>query len=230
MNFRSGDNSGNEGLYWLSEILKRDPFLQVIMITAYGDIDLAVKAIKRGAVDFISKPWDAEKLIITLKNALEIRNSKMEVRTLRVKQRQLNEDIERQYRLFRGSSKKMEEIYRTIEKVALTDANVLILGENGTGKEVIAREIHRKSKRAAEIFLSVDLGSISESLFENEMFGHLRGSFTDAREDRIGRFETASGGTLFLDEIANLSMPAQSKLLGVLQNLEITRLGSNKPI
>jgi DNA-binding NtrC family response regulator len=230
MNFRSGVNAGNEGLYWLSEILKMDPLMVVIMITAYGDIDLAVNAIKKGATDFISKPWDAEKLIITLRNALEIRSSRVEVKKLQIKQQQLNEDIEKQHRLFRGSSKKMENIYKTIDKVAQTDANILILGENGTGKEVIAREIHRKSNRLSEIFLTVDMGSISESLFESEMFGHIKGSFTDAREDRIGRFETASGGTLFMDEIGNLSMPAQSKLLGVLQNLEITRLGSNKPV
>jgi DNA-binding NtrC family response regulator len=230
MNFRSGDNSGNEGLYWLSEILKIDPLMVVIMITAYGDIDLAVKAIKKGATNFISKPWDAEKLIITLRNTLEIRYSRVEVKKLQVRQQQLNEDFERQFKLCRGSSKKMEAIYKTIDKVAQTDANILILGENGTGKEVIAREIHRKSNRLSEIFLAVDMGSISESLFESEMFGHIKGSFTDAREDRIGRFETASGGTLFMDEIGNLSMPAQSKLLGVLQNLEITRLGSNKPV
>ena len=230
MNFRSGDNSGNEGLFWLSQIQKADPLIMVIMITAYGDIDLAVKAIKQGATDFISKPWDAEKLIITLRNALEIRNSRIELKKLQVKQRQLNEDIEKQFRLFRGSSKKMETIYRTIGKVAQTDANILILGENGTGKEVIAREIHRQSARASEIFLSVDMGSISETLFESEMFGHVRGAFTDAKEDRAGRFETASGGTLFLDEIGNLSMPAQSKLLGVLQNHTITRLGASKSI
>jgi DNA-binding NtrC family response regulator len=230
MNFRSGDNSGNEGLYWLSEILKRDPLVMVIMITAYGDINLAVNAIKKGAIDFISKPWDAEKLIITLKNAFEMRKSKIEVHKLQVKQQQLREDIERQYPLLKGSSRKMQDIYRTIEKVAVTDANILILGENGTGKEVIAREIHRKSKRASEIFLTVDMGAITETLFESEMFGHVKGAFTDAREDRNGRFETASGGTLFMDEIGNLSIATQSKLLGVLQNLEITRLGSNKPI
>ena len=230
MNFRSGDNSGNEGLFWLSEILKADPLMMVIMITAYGDIDLAVKAIKKGAIDFISKPWDAEKLIITLKNALEMRKTKMEVRDLKVKQHQLKEDIEKQYPLMKGSSGKMREIYKTIDKVAQTDANVLILGENGTGKEVIAREIHKKSKRASEIFLAVDMGSISETLFESEMFGHVKGSFTDAREDRAGRFEAASGGTLFMDEIGNLSMHAQSKLLGVLQNLTITRLGTSRPV
>jgi DNA-binding NtrC family response regulator len=230
MNFRSGDNSGNEGLYWLSEILKVDPLIIVIMITAYGDIDMAVRAIKDGATDFIAKPWDAEKLIVTVNNALKLRNSKLEVKKLQVKQQLLNEDIEKQFRSFRGSAKKMEDIYKTIDKVAQTDANILILGENGTGKEVIAREIHRKSKRSAEIFLSVDIGSLSETLFESEMFGHVKGSFTDAREDRMGRFEIASGGTLFLDEIGNLSMSTQSKLLGVLQNLEITRLGSSKLI
>ena len=230
MNFTSGDNSGNEGLFWLSEILKIDPMMVVIMITAYGDINLAVSAIKKGATDFIPKPWDADKLIITLRNALEIRSSRAEVKRLQIKQQQLNEDIEKQYRMFRGASKKMVEIYKTMDKVAQTDANILILGENGTGKEVIAREIHKKSGRSSEIFLAVDMGSLSETLFESEMFGHVKGSFTDAREDRAGRFETASGGTLFLDEIGNLSMPSQSKLLGVLQNLEITRLGSNKPV
>ncbi|MBN1789606.1 MAG: sigma-54-dependent Fis family transcriptional regulator [Bacteroidales bacterium] len=230
MNFRSGDNSGNEGLFWLSEILKADPLAMVIMITAYGDINLAVNAIKKGAIDFIAKPWDAEKLIITLKNTLEFRNSKIEVRNLQVKQRQLKEDIEKQYPLLKGSSPKMLDIYKTIDKVAQTDANVLILGENGTGKEVIAREIHRKSKRASGIFLAVDMGSLSETLFESEMFGHVRGSFTDAKEDRIGRFEAASDGTLFLDEIGNLSMSSQSKLLGALQNHEITRLGTSRSI
>ncbi len=230
MNFRSGDNSGNEGLFWLSEILKTDPLAMVIMITAYGDINLAVNAIKKGAIDFIAKPWDAEKLIITLKNTLEFRNSKIEVRNLQVKQRQLKEDIEKQYPLLKGSSPKMLDIYKTVDKVAQTDANVLILGENGTGKEVIAREIHRKSKRSGGIFLAVDMGSLSETLFESEMFGHVRGSFTDAKEDRIGRFEAASDGTLFLDEIGNLSMSTQSKLLGALQNHEITRLGTSRSI
>ena len=230
MNFRSGDNSGNEGLFWLSEILKTDPLAMVIMITAYGDINLAVNAIKKGAIDFVAKPWDAEKLIITLKNTLEFRNSKIEVRNLQVKQLQLKEDIEKQYPLLKGSSPKMLDIYKTIDKVAQTDANILILGENGTGKEVIAREIHRKSKRASGIFLAVDIGSLSETLFESEMFGHVRGSFTDAKEDRIGRFEAASDGTLFLDEIGNLSMSTQSKLLGALQNHEITRLGTSRSI
>lgn len=230
MNFRSGDNTGNEGIYWLAEVLRYEPMMVVIMITAYGDIDLAVKAIKKGATDFISKPWDAEKLIVTLKNALKLRRSGTEVNKLKTKQKQINEDIAKNHIIFRGESKKMEEIYRTVEKVAKTDANVLILGENGTGKEVIAREIHNKSCRASEIFLPVDMGSLSESLFESEMFGHVKGSFTDAREDRTGRFETASGGTLFMDEIGNLSLSSQGKILGVLQNLHITRIGSSRPI
>jgi two-component system, NtrC family, response regulator HydG len=230
MNFSSGDNSGIEGLNWLSEVIKIDPFMVVIMITAYGDIDLAVNAIKRGATDFISKPWDAEKLIITLKNALKLRISGNEVKRLQNQQQQIIEDSEKQYRLFRGVSPVMDKIYKTVEKVAHTDANILILGENGTGKELIAREIHRKSARASGIFLPVDMGSISESLFESEMFGHVKGAFTDARDDRAGRFEIASGGTIFMDEITNLSVPAQAKLLGVLQNQQITRLGSAKPI
>jgi DNA-binding NtrC family response regulator len=230
MNFRSGDNSGNEGFFWLNEILKKDPTVMVIMITAYGDIHLAVRAIKEGATDFIAKPWNAEKLIITLRNALNLKRSKAEVRKLQIRQKQLNEDLGRQVSLFRGSSKKMEEVYKTVDKVAQTDANVLILGENGTGKEVIAREIYRKSKRSGEIFLSVDMGSLSESLFESEMFGHVKGSFTDAREDRTGRFESASGGTLFLDEIGNLSLSSQGKLLSAIQNLEITRLGDSRSI
>jgi DNA-binding NtrC family response regulator len=230
MNFRSGDNSGNEGFYWLTQILKKDPTVMVIMITAYGDIHLAVRAIKEGATDFIAKPWDAEKLIVTLRNALNLKRSKAEVRKLQIRQKQLNEDLGKKNQLFRGSSKKMEEVYKTVEKVAQTDANVLILGENGTGKEVIAREIYRKSKRSGEIFLSVDMGSLSDSLFESEMFGHVKGSFTDAREDRIGRFESASGGTLFLDEIGNLSLSSQGKLLSAIQNLEITRLGDSRPI
>jgi two-component system, NtrC family, response regulator HydG len=230
MNFRSGDNSGNEGFYWLKEILKVDPLTSVIMITAYGDINLAVRAIKEGATDFIAKPWEPEKLIVTLKNSLQLRKSKAEVRKMKVRQHQLNEDLDKKSKIYISTSRKMTEVYRTIDKVAATDAHVLILGENGTGKEVIAREIHRRSGRSDEIFLSVDLGSLTETLFESEMFGHLKGAFTDAREDRIGRFEAASGGTLFLDEIGNLGTASQGKLLSALQNLEITRIGSSKPI
>lgn len=230
MNFKSGDNSGNEGMFWLREIKKTDPSAVVIMITAYGDIDLAVKAIKEGATDFIAKPWEAEKLIITLHNALELKKSKAEIKQLKDRQKHLNGDIEKQFQLFRGKSESMSRIFKTIEKVAKTEANVMILGENGTGKEVIAHEIHRQSSRFEDVFLGVDLGSISESLFESEMFGHIKGAFTDAREDRQGRFESASGGTLFLDEIGNLSMNMQGKLLAALQNRQIVRVGANKPI
>ncbi len=230
MNFKAGVNNGNEGIFWLNEIIKIDPQAVVLMITAYGDIELAVRAIKEGATDFIPKPWDAEKLIATLKAALDLRLTRQEVVKLRGRQKQLNEDIQNQYKIIRGKSPAMQEIYKTIDKVAPTNANVLILGENGTGKELIAREIHSKSKRSSEIFLGVDLSALNENVFESEIFGHMKGSFTDAREDRAGRFETASGGTLFLDEIGNLSMSMQSKLLNVLQNRQVTRLGSNKPV
>lgn len=230
MNFRAGVNTGNEGFFWLNEILKIDAQAVVLMITAYGDIELAVRAMKEGATDFIPKPWDAEKLIATLKSAVELRRTRQEVVKLRSKQKQLNDDFQNQYRIVRGKSPAMHEIYKTLEKVAPTNANILILGENGTGKELIAREIHRKSLRCNEIFLGVDLSALNENVFESEIFGHVKGSFTDARDDRAGRFETASGGTLFLDEIGNLSMAMQSKLLTVLQNRQVTRLGSNKAV
>jgi DNA-binding NtrC family response regulator len=230
MNFTTGNNSGNEGFYWLKEILKSDKEAIIIMITAYGDIEMAVRAIKGGATDFISKPWDAEKLIITIKNSVELKESKNQLMRLKEKQKQLAEDTDKRFQLYIGPSKTMHDIYKTIDKVADTDANVLILGENGTGKEVVAREIHRLSKRSSDIFMAVDMGSLSESLFESEIFGHMKGAFTDAKEDRAGRFETASGGTLFLDEIGNLSMAMQTKLLTVLQNRQVVRIGSNKPI
>lgn len=230
MNFKAGVNTGNEGIFWLNEILKTDPQAVVLMITAYGDIELAVRAIKEGATDFIPKPWDAEKLIVTLKSAVDLHRTRQEVVKLRSKQKQLNDDLQNQYSIVRGKSPVMQDVYRTIEKVAPTSANILILGENGTGKELIAREIHRKSQRSNEIFLGVDLSALNENVFESEIFGHVKGSFTDAREDRAGRFETASGGTLFLDEIGNLPMAMQSKLLTVLQNRQVTRLGSNKPV
>ncbi len=230
MNFKNPNNTGKEGLFWLKEILKRDSQAIVILITAYGDISLAVQAIKDGATDFITKPWDSDKLIITTKNAVELKQSKLKVKKLQQSQSVLRDDIERQFQLFAGNSKSMEEVYRTIEKVAKTDANVLIFGENGTGKELIARELHRKSIRNAEAFIGVDLGSISETLFESELFGHVKGAFTDAREDRVGRFEVASGGTLFMDEISNLPFGQQSKLLSALQNRVISKLGANQQI
>ncbi len=230
MNFAAGRTTGNEGIFWLREIIKSDPLAIVILITAYGDIELAVKSIKEGATDFITKPWDAEKLIITLKNAVELRHSKLEIKKLKGKKEELTSEIDRHYQMFVGQSKAFSQIVSTIEKVARTDANILLTGENGTGKEVVAREIHRRSKRAKEVFVSADMGSLTETLFESEMFGHIRGSFTDAKTDRAGRFEAASGGTLFLDEIGNLSMSLQAKLLVTLQNRQIIKVGSNKPI
>jgi two-component system response regulator HydG len=230
MNFTTGRNTGNEGLFWLREIRKLDQNAIVILITAYGDIKLAVQSIHEGATDFISKPWDAEKLIITLTNALDLRKSKLKITQLTNKQEELSQEIDRHFQIYNSTSQAFKDVMNMVEKVAQTDANVLILGENGTGKELIAREIHRKSGRAEEVFVSVDVASLSESLFESEMFGHNKGSFTDAKEDRIGRFEAASGGSLFLDEIGNLSIPLQSKLLAAIQNMKITRVGSIKPI
>jgi DNA-binding NtrC family response regulator len=230
MNFTSGINTGNEGIYWLRKILKLDPSMVVVMITAYGDIELAVKAIKEGATDFVLKPWDNQKLLATLRAALELRNSKKEVKKLKLKHKQLHDDLDKNYTKIIGESPAMQDLMRTIKKVASTDANVLILGENGTGKELIAREIHRQSKRSANDFVSVDLGALSESLFESEMFGHVKGAFTDAREDRIGRFESASGGTLFLDEIGNLSFSLQAKLLTAIEQKKIAPLGTNKEV
>ena len=228
MNFSAGLHTGNEGIYWLREIQKWDKEIIVILITAFGDVQLAVKAMKEGAADFILKPWEDAKLIVTLKNAVKLKHSKREVQQLKDKQTHLRAEIERPYGNMLGESNAIQEVFKKIQKVAKTDANVLILGENGTGKELVAREIHRQSLRADQIMLSVDLGALSETLFESELFGYTRGAFTDAKEDRAGRFETASGGTLFLDEIGNISLPLQSKLLTVLENRKITRLGSVK--
>ncbi len=228
MNFSAGVITGNEGFYWLKEILRLDPLAVVVHITAYGDIELAVRAIKEGAADFVVKPWDNYKLLATLQSAFNLRKSKIEVKKLRQNQQNLSESHGSDFNLVRGPSKIMESLYQAIPKIAQSDASVLITGENGTGKEVIAREIHKQSNRKNEIFMRVDLGSLNESLFESELFGHVKGAFTDAREDRIGKIESASGGTLFLDEIGNLSLAMQSKLLTVLQNREICPLGSNR--
>jgi DNA-binding NtrC family response regulator len=229
MNFSAGLNLGDEGLFWLKEILDHDGDIVVVMITAYGDVELAVKAMKIGATDFILKPWDNEKLLATMKSALKLRRSQLEITNLRNKQIHMSHDIDRYHDRLIGSSRAMLQVYETIQKVAETDTNVLLLGENGTGKELVAREIHRKSRRAKEIFVTVDMGSLSETLFESEIFGHIKGAYTDAKEDRAGRIEIASGGTLFLDEIGNLSLAMQVKLLTVLQNFTVTRLGSNHP-
>jgi len=230
MNFRAGINTGNEGIFWMNKILAVDPAVSVIFITAYAGIELAVNAIRQGAADFIEKPWDDDKMLASVFKAWELRRSKLEINNLRDKQKHLSEKIDHQYDFFMGSSPAMEKIFRTIDKVSATDASVLILGENGTGKEVIAREIHRRSARSKEVFIGVDLGSLSETLFESELFGHLKGAFTDAREDRPGRFEIATGGTLFLDEIGNVPPSLQSKLLTTLQSREVTRLGSNRSV
>lgn len=228
MNFTKDVSSGSEGYYWLEKILKIDPSAVVVLITAYGDIQMAVKAIKAGATDFVLKPWENEKLLATLFSALRLRESRDEVETLKIKNHEINQAINDKYSDIIGQSQAMARIFQTIDRVAQTDANVLILGENGTGKELIARAIHRNSARKNESFVSVDLGSITETLFESELFGHKKGSFTDAKEDRPGRFELSNKGTLFLDEIGNLSMPLQAKLLTVLQNRKVSRVGANK--
>ena len=228
MNFTEDVSSGKEGFFWLQEILKIDPSIAVILITAYGDIDKAVKAVKAGATDFVLKPWKNEKLLTTVMSAMQLTDSKREVAELKETQKQINSDIDHHYRDIIGRSPAMINVFNTIEKVAATDANVLILGENGTGKEVIARALHRRSARHENVFMNVDMGAITESLFESELFGYVKGAFTDAKEDKAGRFELANGGTLFLDEIGNLPLPLQSKLLTVLQNRKVNRVGSAK--
>jgi len=230
MNFSAGVVTGNEGLYWLKEILKVDPSLSVIMMTAYGDVELAVKAMKNGAVDFIIKPWDNDKLLATLRTALKLRESNKEIEKLRNRQDQLTAELNHQYSEIIVQCPQMSRVMEIVEKVSKTDVNILITGENGTGKGLIAREIHKRSSRFNEAMITVDMASIPLTLFESEMFGHKRGAFTDAKQDRIGRFETASGGTLFLDEIGNLSMNMQAKVLNVLQERHIIPLGSNKMV
>ena len=230
MNYKAGIQTGNEGIYWIRKILKTDPEIVPVLITAYGDIELAIKAIKEGAFDFVVKPWDNDKLLSTLKAAYKLRETKIELKNLKEKHQQIYNDIDKKYKIIWGSSPAMQKIFEVIRKVAPTEANILIVGENGTGKELIAREIRRLSARSNEAFVHVDLGAISENLFESELFGHVKGAFTDAFEDRAGRFEIANEGTLFLDEIGNLPVYLQSKLLYSMQNKVVTRLGSNKQI
>jgi DNA-binding NtrC family response regulator len=230
MNFSAGINNGNEGLFWLSEIKKHDADLPVILFTAYADIDLAVKALKQGATDFVVKPWDNAKLIATLQAAYSLRESRNKIKQLRERQSVLSDELNREQTVCWGISEAVRNLRRLIEKVARTDANILITGENGTGKEVIAHEIQRLSSRAKEILITVDMGAVTESLFESELFGHMKGAFTDAKADRAGKFEAANHGTLFLDEIGNLSYPLQAKLLNALQSRQIVRVGGNKPI
>lgn len=230
MNFKKGETSGKDGMMWLEKALELKPELGVIMITAYADVKTAVTAVKMGALDFIEKPWRNERLLATIHSALKLHASRKEVKKLEEKQQILSSDLDQPFGEIIGNSEPMQKVFNLIEKVAKTDANVLILGENGTGKELVARAIHRQSPRSEAVFISVDLGAIPETLFESELFGHKKGAFTDAREDRAGRFEIASGGSLFLDEIGNLSLPLQAKLLTVLQNRQIRRIGANDPI
>ncbi|MFW6290666.1 MAG: sigma-54-dependent transcriptional regulator [Mariniphaga sp.] len=230
MNFSAGMNTGNEGLYWLSRIREMRPDVEVVLFTAYGDVELAVKALKQGAADFILKPWDNNKLKATLRNVFQLQQSRQEIKQLRHKEQALRSEINKDGNRFIATSPEMCQVLKLVHKVAATDASVLITGEHGTGKEVIARELYRTSRRANEILVTVDMGSISETLFESELFGHKKGAFTDAREDRTGKIENASGGTLFMDEIGNLPLQLQSKLLTVLQNRTVTPVGSNKPV
>ena len=227
MNFTASQKTGNEGFFWMREILKKDPSTGIIFITAFPGIELAVKAIKEGAIDFIEKPWENGKLLTTVINAYKLGQSKIELNKLKEKNMYLINNLNEGYNIIKGNSAVMRSVYSTINKVSATDANILILGENGTGKELVAREIHNKSNRSSEAFVSIDVAALSESLFESELFGHVKGAFTDAKKDREGRFELASGGTLFLDEIGNLSMAMQAKLLTTLENRVIIPLGSN---
>jgi DNA-binding NtrC family response regulator len=226
MNFSAGINTGNEGFFWMKKLLEIDPDVSIILITAYGDVEQAIRAIREGATDFVLKSWDREKILSTILAACQLRRSKTEIRNLKSKQQHLINHSNRDFDFCKGKNQVIQELLRTVAKVAPTDANILILGENGTGKEVLAREIHAKSMRSSELFVSIDVGSISESVFESELFGHVKGSFTDAVEDKPGRIEIASGGTLFLDEIGNLPLSLQAKLLSVIEKRELTRVGS----
>lgn len=230
MNFSAGVNNGNEGLYWMKRVQETDSSIGIMMITAYGNIELAVKAVREGAVDFIQKSWDEEKILSSVLTALKIKVSRTEIKALTNQRNHLQQQVSVKTGICRGHSPAMQEVFKTVEKVAPTDANVLILGENGTGKEVIARYLHQLSPRTAEMLITVDLAALSETLFESELFGYKKGAFTDAKTDKSGYFELANKGTLFLDEIGNLSLSMQSKILSVLQNREFTPLGSVKKI
>lgn len=226
MNFWTGINTGNEGIYWLSRIKEMSPETQVVLFTAYADVNLAVKGIKEGAADFVVKPWDNDKLVATLQNAYNLYKSHKELKHIK----ELKKELQDEPQIFWGTSEAMLRLRETVEKVASTDAAILITGENGTGKEMIAREIHNQSTRCNEIMVAVDMGAITETLFESELFGHVKGAYTDAHSDRAGKFEVANHGTLFLDEIGNLPYHLQAKLLAAIQNNRIVRVGSNAPI
>jgi two-component system response regulator HydG len=223
MNFKASINTGNEGIFWLKRVKELQPALAVIMITAYGGIDLAVRSLKEGASDFIVKPWHNEKLLLTIDEAVKSKGAAKIRSSLPVNDSVIGKEL-------LGTSEVMQDIFHKVEKIAPTDANVLILGENGTGKDLIAKAIHERSLRANKPFIKIDVGALTETLFESELFGHKKGAFTDAKEDRLGRFESANGGTLFLDEIGNITLTQQAKLLTVLQNRQVTRLGSNQPV
>lgn len=223
MNFTSSINTGNEGIFWLRKIKELNSDASLIMITAYGDIDLAVRALKEGSSDFMVKPWHNEILVKTIKEVLNKRPGSPKGTAPRASSSIAGTEL-------LGCSAQMQGIFHKIDKIAPTDANILVLGENGTGKDLIAKALHQKSLRANKPYMKVDVGALSETLFESELFGHKKGAFTDAREDRIGRFEAANGGTLFLDEIGNISLQQQAKLLTVLQNRQVTRLGANQPV
>ncbi|MFT7286512.1 MAG: DNA-binding NtrC family response regulator [Halieaceae bacterium] len=230
MNFSPGESSGEQGFYYLRRILEIDPEAVVVLITAHGGIDVAIDAMKQGATDFIAKPWQNEKVVATVSSSAKLRRSRRETTRLKQTNQQLVQiaGLARQPML--GESTAMRSVHSLIERSAPTDANVLVLGENGTGKELVASALHTRSRRAQQVFLSVDLGAVTESLFESELFGHVKGAFTDARDDRIGRFQAADGGTLFLDEIGNVPLHLQAKLLTALEQRRVTPVGSNKSV
>ena len=230
MNYSAGINSGNEGIYWIREILLFDPEIVIIPITAYGEVNIAVRSLKEGAFDFVLKPWDNQKLLSTLKAGYKLRKSKKEVKKLKRQNEILIEENKSKIPELIGSSQLINDVYKLVKKVAKTDANILIMGENGTGKEVISRELYKRSNRNNKPFGSVDLGSLNENLFESELFGHEKGAFTDANERKIGRFEAAKEGTLFMDEIGNIPLQLQAKLLSVIQKKEVIRIGSTLSI
>lgn len=230
MNFQAGETGGQDGLRYLKLIKELSPNTSVVFITAYGEINLAVEAIKEGAFDFLVKPWQNEKLLTTISAAFQLNKSAKKIEQLTSRQTVLNSIMDAPFSDIIGESDAIKSVLSQIEKVAQTDANVLITGENGTGKELVARAIHRSSNRHAEVFLNVDMGAITETLFESELFGHKKGAFTDAKTDRIGKFEAANGGSLFLDEIGNLSLPLQAKLLRVIQDRQVVPVGANEPM
>lgn len=226
MNFRAGINTGNEGLYWLHEIRQRRPDAQIVVFTAYANTALAVQAMREGAADFVEKPWNNQRLVSTLLSAYSLSRSERKVKQLK----SLSRENAAGQPMFWGTSHAMTRVREIVEKVAATDAHVLVTGENGTGKEMLAREIHDRSRRSGELMVCVDLGAVPATLFESELFGHVRGAFTDAKSDRAGKFEAADKGTLFLDEIGNLPVPLQAKLLSAIQSGRIVRVGSNTPV